>query len=708
MCRVDERVYIDADGHRQKFEDAYPCDKAPRGKLCSRVKRRTSEYHPKRPTVSRGDTPSPASNNPPTPTDSGTYLVQTRRPSNSGSRPSTREGLKAVKPEIVISFGSKKEDGKPRPTLAVSSKSYKRSSRDVSSEFTVDSPGSDGAHTIRTGFPEKAPPSTGATFGRSDGFVPTSGFLQGLHHHHAPSLSSYTSSSQPPSLYVTSDPDYDSPTGYRHEKHPPTTVHNPPSINPPPSPTVTRTRNPIPTTAYRTTVIEPQGFSKETHTADGLYPLDFSDVVDRSAFSPSSPGAHTQLRESSDREQKRKEKEEARRRKEALERQLAEQLLKEDNNKQVRFELGRAEARARERAENIYAEQEKTRAEEREKARRQKEKEREEQDRKERKREKEREEHEKRERKRLKEVEEQEKKERRRAKEREEREEQEKKERKSRRMSMTQAQSDEQRRLLAAEGIYMQGEREAAEARERQEASLALQQQHQTADYYVSRGGDRNSTDNPPPKVRRNSTARQGGVSTIASQPTPARVSGNRRASIVQPELPAINTQMSQGYSTRGLPSARQHAPPPVSYPAGFHQDQARPPSARRPSYSQENQNPFAAHPNRGSGSSLEDPFAHPPSAFSPPMFSPSLLSPTVMNRDPWDIRGMGESLPVTRPALDSRNSLQRRGEDVINRAGASNRPHLGRSGGYEDTYALASDSEDDDQMISYRRTRRV
>lgn len=710
MCRVDERVYIGADGHRQRFEDAYPCDKAPRGKLCSKVKRKTTEYWP-RATISRGDTPSPASNNPPTPTGPGTYLVKPRRQSMAGARPSTRDGPKAAKPEIVISFGSKKEDGKTRPSVSVSTKSHKHSSKDASffasNDFAIDSPGSDASNTIRTGFSEKVLPSVGGAFGRTEGFVTTPGFLQGLHHHPTSSISSYTSSSQTPSLQATSDPDYDSPTGYRSTGYPQATVHNSLFDTSQPLQTASHSRTAHPHNAYRTTVVAPQGLAKDTHTSDGLYPLDFSDVIDRPTSFHASSGAPKKHFKGVDREHKRKEKDGARQRQEEIERQAAEQRIKEDNAKQVQFELGRAQSRARERAENMYAEQEKMRAEEREKARRQKEKEREEQDRKERKKEKEREE--------------QDKKDRMKAREREEQEKTSRKREKTkpptndftakrpgqpRRMSMTQAQSEEQQRLLAAEGLHMRTEREAAEARERLEANAALFQQQQASDYFNHRTNDRGFADSPPPIARRNSMARQSGIPANVPQATPARLTGNRRASIVQPDLPAINVQIPPNYSARGIPSARQHAPPPSSFSTSFHQGQARPPSARRPSHSQENQTP-SSYFARNSGSTLDDPFGQPHSTFSQPTFSPALPSPSVVGRDPWDVRGMGESLPNTRQVPDSRNTLQRRGEDVINRAGVPNRVHLSRPAGFDNTYALASDSEDDD-VAMYRRTRRV
>jgi hypothetical protein len=68
MCRIDERVYIRADGQRQTFEDSFPCHKSKQGKLCSNVKRKITEYYPKlKPIIrdSRDGTTSPASYDPP-------------------------------------------------------------------------------------------------------------------------------------------------------------------------------------------------------------------------------------------------------------------------------------------------------------------------------------------------------------------------------------------------------------------------------------------------------------------------------------------------------------------------------------------------------------------------------------------------------------------------------------------------------------------
>src|SRR4051812_23716260 len=105
MCRIEERIYVRADGNRSKFEETFHCDKARGGRLCAKVNRRTTEYYPKNGTLTREDTPSPI--NPPTPNSPETYLVQQRRPSPTVPGPSPRDGQKIVKPEIIIEFGSK-------------------------------------------------------------------------------------------------------------------------------------------------------------------------------------------------------------------------------------------------------------------------------------------------------------------------------------------------------------------------------------------------------------------------------------------------------------------------------------------------------------------------------------------------------------------------------------------------------------------------
>lgn len=695
MCRIEERIYVGADGHRSKFEEAFTCDKSRGGRLCSKVKRRTTEYYPKNGTLPRESTPSPIT--PPTPTGSGTYLIQQRRPSGTSVRPSTRDGQKAIKPEIIIEFGSKKGKGSKYPSVSVSTGTYKRSSMGDSSvgsnDIAIDSADSDESHPIRTGFPD-APLPTPVAFGQGDGFIPTPNVPRS-HHRQTSSASSFTGSSRTPSLYVTSDPDYDSPTSQRTARYPSTIIHNPPPAAAPPSPS----RKPTTTSSsHRTVVVTPQGFTQDTHTPDGLFPLDYPEFADRSSSSHASSGAPeiTRRGKDRDRDERRKKKEEERKRQEEQDRKIAEELAKQENVKQVRFELGRAEARAIERAERTYADKEKTRAEEREEARRRKDEERKKVEREE-----------------LAAAQEKA------AREQAAREQaardqaardqaaaakERKKEKKgpppsmengkrpnhTRRLSMTQAQVDEQRRLLAAEGLHMQGEREAAEARERDERNAVFRQQQEQPGYYDPRGGDRTlSNANTGTVARRPSVSRR---NSINNGPPMAlgRSNSTRRTSIIQPNPPAITSQPQAR-----LPSARQSGPP-VSFPTNFNQDYSvRPPSARRPSYAQEN--PFAAPPTRGSGSSIDNPFTP----------APSVLSPTAANApDPWDVRVIQDTLPSARQLpVENRvttMTMQQRGEAVINRASAAAqhaprqapRAH-GPVAGYEDDYGDSESEED-------------
>jgi hypothetical protein len=197
MCQLDERIYISAHGNRAKFEDSFPCDKAQPGKLCSKVKKKTTEYYPRNGIVPRRDgTPSPV--NPATPTGTGSYLVQQRRPSLT-----KRE--ESVKREIVIEFGSKRDKGKK-----YSSNSTKHSSISAGATYddvAAESQDEDASHTIRTGLPELSLPSSGYECSDVDSTTPN--VAHGYHHRHTSSVSSYMGSSKTPSLYVTPDPYYD-------------------------------------------------------------------------------------------------------------------------------------------------------------------------------------------------------------------------------------------------------------------------------------------------------------------------------------------------------------------------------------------------------------------------------------------------------------------------------------------------------------------
>ncbi|KAF1940444.1 hypothetical protein EJ02DRAFT_230161 [Clathrospora elynae] len=667
MCRIEERIYISADGHRSVFEDPYPCEKVRGGRLCSKIKRRTTEYNHKRGTTSRDDTPSPI--NPPTPKGTGTYLVQQRRPSGSGTRPPIRDGPKPIKPEIIIEFGSKKDKGKKYSSVSVSTKGYNRSSLGTayigSNDTAIESLGSDASYTIRTGFPE-APLPPSATFSQPNSYIATPNVTHGYHHGHTSSASSFTGSSHPPSLYVTSD-DYDSPITQRTAKYPATIIHNPPTA----APSSPSRRQPG-TSSYRTTFVAPQGFSQEQHAPDSLYPADYADFADRSASSHASSGAPEFTRRPKNTEERRKKRDKDHRRDEELERMAAAELVKAENFKQVRFELDRADSRAKERAEKAYAEKEKERAASRQEHHRRKEEER-----------VEREKREKRERK-------------------EDLVKQRREEKSkppttefnpvgTRRMSatMTPTQLAEQRLLLAAEGLHMQSEREAAEMREREERNAAFKQQQETPGYYDPRGGDRTLTNTISGMARRNSITRHSSVSSPVRPAGLTRTGSKRRTSIIQPNPPAINTQVPAENITTRPTSSRARAPPPLSFPAHFNQDYSRPPpSARRSSFTQDH--PFAALPTRSLVPSLDNSFA-PASA---------VISPTAASHDPWDLRVDQDAVPSILPSGDARyNTIQQRGAAVINRSAtkgaqqATLRAMDRGVAGYADDYETDSDS---------------
>jgi hypothetical protein len=649
MCRVEERIYIGAEGNRSKFEEAFPCDKARKGKLCPKVKTRTTEYYPKKGIIPRNDTPSPT--NPPTPTGSGPYIVQPRRPSSSGGRPPTRDGQKAIKPEIIIEFGAKNNNGKKY--VSVSTNSYKRSSLGASSvdDIAVESPGSDASHTIRTGYPDAPLPPQTTIYGHSDPYNTSHGY----HHRHTSSTSSYTDSSRTPSLYVTSDLDYDSPTNTRSTRLPPA-IHNPSTTTQSSS---SRSRNHGNTSSpgYNVTMVTPNGYSQNPHGQEGLLPSGYKDLPDRSVSSLTSSGASGRSRRGKDSDEPRRRKHGDHKSQEEEDRE-ADARDKEENIKQVRFELGRAEGRARERAETLLAEKEKLRASEREDGRRRKERDRE--------------------------------------SEREREEEAAKARRKeksqlttstkrpagSRRasISMTSAQQDEQRRLLAAELGHMQGEKGAAEAREREERTAFLLQQQQDPSYYNPRAGG--MSNNASSITRRDSLSRRGSVSAEV-RPTMLGRSNSRRTSISQPHPPPINTQVTQSYAQPI--SARTHAPPPVSFPANFN---SRPTSARRSSFS--SQDPVLAATNPLSGSKFENPFASAPSG---------IPTPVTIHQDEWDARNVREVIPATRQVSDGRYTMQRRGEDVIKAASTHSAARqatraMSKAAGYAHDYATDSDDE--------------
>ncbi|KAF2181407.1 hypothetical protein K469DRAFT_692240 [Zopfia rhizophila CBS 207.26] len=698
MCRIEERIYVAADGTRQKFEDPNPCHKARRGKLCSNVSRKVTEYHSQPPSVTRDDASSPASMNPPTPT--GTYLVKQHRPSGSGRQPSTKDGTRVIKPEIVIEFGSKKDKTKKYPGHS-SGQSSKRASLGThsiasSNEVHIDSPGSDASYAVRTGFPEApVPPPTGYNTVTA---VPQS------HHRHTSSASSFTTSSQPPSLYATPEPD--SPTKRRPARYPPTIVHNPLSgINTsgyPPSPTATR--NPAPSSPSYRIAVPNDSAPRDNIAADGLFPLDYSEFRANSSFSNGS-GSRAAAPEITDRDadrawQRQQRAEAERRRQEQADRELA-HTIAEEEARQARFEIGRAQGRAKERAENQFAESEKRRAEEREEVRRRR-KDQDEKAARDAKKEKAL----KMDRDRLKEEVS------RRKKQAEEAEAKvrasEKRDsrpptrdrtssnRQSRRMSISQEIQLRERELLLAETkAQMAREREAAEQREREERAAFLRQQQQTSQYWDPRRDDRYPVPNDGPGVSRRPSvsSRRPSISSQAPSMGLGR-SGSRRVSIHQAAPPSINTNVPQpNYSTRP-PSAHRANPPPLFSPSSSTHptssrpySQAPPPSARHSSYTQDN------------------PFAQPPSARH---------SPPIAAREHWDIR---DNLP--QPATtahhrqlseDRPKTLRRRGEDVINNSEGYERSRqhdrarqatkgLGKVVGFEDDYDDSDEENEEDKI---------
>ncbi|CAA9961888.1 hypothetical protein PTMSG1_05265 [Pyrenophora teres f. maculata] len=668
MCRIEERVYMGRDGVRTTYDVHYPCSKERSDRTCPDATRTTKWSSHRRESFSRDDTPSPI--NPPTPTSSGTYLVQQRRPSSSGSRPSTRDGQRTIKPEIIIEFGSKKDKGKKYPAVSVVANTYNRTSLGSlgSNDAAIDSPGSEASYIYRTGFPEATLPPPSA-FSQQNSYIATPTTSHGYHHRPTPSASS----SQTPSLHVTSDPeyDYDPPTPrQRTTRYPPTIIHNPPAAAPP-SPS--RRRAGDSSGLRQTTRITPRVFSEDSYAPDGLRPFD-DDLADRSGSSRASSGVSDPTRRPKVSDERRKKKSEDQRRQEELDRQLAESMAQEDNIKQVRFELGRSAARAQEKADRLQAEKEKERAAAREEARATKEQERlqaeKEKERAAAREEARRRKHEELERERL-------------AQEKKERDEKMARDRKkekskpptsdvfnkrpsgSRRMSsstMTPEMMAEQRRLLEAENIQMQAEKQATEEREREERLAAVKLQQETPAYYDPRSG----------MARRGSITRHDSVTRPSGM---TRSNSKRRASISQQTSPTLNTQVPETtYSTRA-PSSRTKAPPPLSFPSNFNQPTARPSSSsRRPSFSQDN--PFTTQPPR---TPAENPFAH-----------TSAMSPSLA-QDPWDLRTVENSLPI---ASSSRPTNEARYQTVQPRE--PTRPSARQGPVYADTFDTGSDSPED------------
>ncbi|KAI8938519.1 hypothetical protein NX059_004405 [Plenodomus lindquistii] len=692
MCRIEERVYIGTDGHRSMFEESFPCDKSRNGKLCSKVKKKTLEYHRKSGSLSRDNTPSPG--NPPTPTGTGAYVIQHIRPSSNSGRPSTRDGHKSAAPEITINFNSKKDNGKRYSGITVSAKPQKRSSLTVnpleSSDLIEDFIGLDGSHPIRTGFPD-APLPTPTTFGHPNSYMPPPS--HSYHHRQTSSTSSFNLPSQAPSLYGTSDLDYESPDSRRGTRQPLNIIqHQTPTMSPSSTSRASAMKAPPP---YHTSVATPRAPGYDAHLPDNLYPLDHGELADRSASSYASSGAPENTRKSKDHDERHRKQEEQRRREDEWDRRIAEEAARE-NAKQVRFKLERPAAREREKAETAYAEKEKDRAQAREDARRRERKEREKKDREareaeEKQRKKEREAEEKQRKKQEREDEEA----RQRLRVEREAEEEARRRKKetlrsptikqevkpvprTRKASMTQDQIAEQRLLLAAEQRHMEDEKQAAILREREEHNALLRQQQETREYFDPRGGDRSLG-------RRGSISQQ---SPMMPSPSLTRSGSHRRSSIHQANLPNVNTQIAQDYSTRP-PAIRQKTGPPVSY---FNQTQGsnRPPSTRRPSFAQDTAPP-SARIRRDSGSSIANAFVQ----------DRPVLSPSLSSSDPWDIRNVQAALPTGRPNRETRsNTMEQRGQEVINRS--VSKAQQATQAMYQNASVFDDDDDDDDSEDGY------
>lgn len=637
MCRIEEKIYIGADGKRRLFQDTFDCDRARRrGKRCSKPDKRTREYIGA-PPFARDEAASPASNNPPTPTGVGSYIVEERRPSGSGRRPSLKP-TSSLKPEIVIQIGGGSRKDKDKRYPHKYSTTYKRSSLGASStasnEIAVESPGSDASYPIRTGLPETTVPQT-PPFGQPHGY--TRHVVPQQVHRHTTSASSVTTS-QTPSLYTTSETEPESPLGRQAPEYPQTIVHNTRPTHS--SSTTSRSQGTHPS-GYRARLDVPHNSSRDTSSSRGNAD-DYSEVFDMYASSGASNASSNRAAASdisgrTDRERRRKMKQD-----EEEERRLDEQLQKakyqaeqaEQAKKEVRFaelETGRYDQRERQRNEQKFAVSEKQRAEEREKERQ-------------RKREAEKRtqtEPEKR------------------ATKKPEREKTQpptrdfgKKHsggRHSRRNSMTQADIDERERLLFQEKLQMSLEREAADQREaaelRQQQFSTRPQPHATMSYTA----DAPSYHTEEPKLHGTSSKRRGSISNPPPVGNLGRTNSTRRASIVQANPPVLSPLATsfpaqQPYSTRPT-NAHTNSQPYVTREAL--------PSAR---YSPSQlANPIGQPPTRTSNTSMEhNPFAMPsdrpihPSHHPVPIvhqYPPGTANPA------WETRSLQNALPAYPPA---------------------------------------------------------
>lgn len=668
MCRIEERMYVDEDGRRRTIEQPFLCQHARNGRPCSNTRKKVVDFPIGPPLITRDDTSSPASTyNPPTPTGSGTYILEERAPSHS-RKGSNAGGSKRVihPPEIIIQIGSSKKD-KGKDYRGLTSKSYKRSSLGAAStmspDIAVESPSSDASFTIRTGFPE-APmsPATPICAIRPAG---------GQGHGYSNSASSIVS--QAPSLYGPSEPG--SPSLPRPSRYGPTVVHNPTGDLPLPSPSTQGPPQAAPV-AYRTKIVEPRDSAEQVH-AEPRVRFEHSDLIDSigaSHFQSKRENAPEIFGRDAERTRLRQARAEAERKEERAEREKKEAEQLEEEARQARLERARFESRASERAENSFAYRELRRMQEREEARKLKDQERaaEEAHRK------------RKDEDAAEEARQQQRREanqrtadaaRRKAgrqpeeaiveKERQVKDAEAKLRKREHRRSMYHSQPDaaalERKRLLAETHAQMAIERQAAEQREREEeAALAAytmsapssqgHQQQPAVDphYYDPRGGSRNpgAGDNVGLGRRNSISARRNSISSAALPAPLGRTSSKRRPPIVQPAPPSSLSSHSNAFSSIIVSSA------------GSQTSYTRPPSARHSSYDMEN--PFAAPPTRLPQASQNNAFVQPGES------------------NAFDTRNLREAVPMepartqyTRQYSDDRHhhqSSRRRGEEGAER----------------------------------------
>ncbi|KAL6155035.1 hypothetical protein ACJBU6_06638 [Exserohilum turcicum] len=534
--------------------------------------------------------------------------------SNSGSRiarphrPSTRDGQR-INPEIIIEFGSKKGKGGKYSSVSFSTKNQKHPSLGSlgSNDAAVDFADSEASYTLRTGFPE-APLPPPAAYDQPNTFLPTPPMPHGYYSPYTPSASS----SQTPSLTIPSEADFDLPATRRATRPSATIIHNP-TVGPS-SPT--KPQQAPSSGSYKVKRIAPRDLPHDDPAPSSLHPLDYDQYADYPNPSRATSGVAETTRPTKNTSERRKKLSEDLSYQDDADRKRTDDAAKAENDKHVRFELGRYEARAKERSERALAEKEKDRATAREAERQRKKAERLEQERKE--------------------LEEQRAKERKKERSKPPATEHTKRPSNSRRLSslMTPEEQAEQRRLLEADSLFMQGEKQAAEAREREERRAAARQQQEASTYYDPRGGDRSlSNNNNASTTQRSTMPRHDSFASTTRPSGLSRTSSKRRPSISQPSPPPANTQSSADYSVRS-PSTRTRAPPPLSFPKNFNQDHTRPSSSRRASITQDN-------------------------PFSPT----SVTSPT---HDPWDVRNGDSAPPPTRPSESSRYQITQPRDDPI------------------------------------------